>query len=546
VQRIKADFVPLALRAPLVNAPQMVRDKDEKWLYERINRIKVAPQGICVLDSTGQVLIWVQMFERKEDVLKFLDHAVKRYRDTAGARAPVVTERYMRFPTDKMNDVPDETAIPAHADRHPKGTRCPAATAKGRVAPGTVVAHLVGRLLDDKGKPLADVVNQEHYAEDKFALEPTVQERLGRVLTEAGTDRVLLPEEFARMCATHAHLGHIDVQPCLCMVPGKHENPGEWKRCAFWAKRAGPEAGVWRLDGESEVVSKVTVNGQGVHNVKLTWSGFITLKGNRVSQLLLSARGHEKLEFCKDLHPLIKSGKDEVAFLPGGRPIDVDSGVRYGIIGEPIAAEEAIEEPAPAAGSDIPDEARRPLVEALGGPFIVFRDKVQEELKLSDDQKQKLLQEFPNHVQATMKVFEKIKDLQPPEREKEMQQHRRKSDEKLSAVLKDVLNAGQQERLLQLQLQQAGAFALLGQHEAFVPLKITDEQRRQFMEVVQEMHKKIEPVIKEVEKGGKPEEIRPRVMKIRKEHEAKIEELLTEKQKKQWKDLLGKPFDLGE
>jgi hypothetical protein len=180
----------------------------------------------------------------------------------------------------------------------------------------------------------------------------------------------------------------------------------------------------------------------------------------------------------------------------------------------------------------------------LGGPFLVFRDKVQDELKLSDEQKQKLGAKFPDYVQETMKVFDKIKDLKPPERDKEMEAHRRKSDEKLTALLTDVLDARQRERLFQLQLQQAGAFALLGQNQAFLKLKISDNQRKQFMEVVQEMEKKIQAVLKEVQDGAKPENIFPKVMKLRQEHEAKIQALLTESQKKQWQELLGKPFEL--
>jgi hypothetical protein len=199
------------------------------------------------------------------------------------------------------------------------------------------------------------------------------------------------------------------------------------------------------------------------------------------------------------------------------------------------------------ARQDVPDEARKPLVEAMGGgAFIVFRDKVQEELKLSEEQRQKLMQQFPEHVEETMKVFEKLKDLKPPEREKEMQQHRRKSEEKLSALLKDVLDAKQQERLFQLRLQQAGVFALLGQNPAFDKLKITDKQREQFMEVVRAMEKKIQALIKESGDEPRPEDVLPKVRKIRKEHEGKIEALLSDTQKKEWKELLGKPIDLDD
>src|SRR5262249_49746874 len=114
-----------------------------------------------------------------------------------------------------------------------------------------------------------------------------------------------------------------------------------------------------------------------------------------------------------------------------------------------------------------------------------------------------------------------------------------------AALLKKTLKAQQLKRLRQLELQQQGPFAL-GRPELVKELKITVEQRKQFMGVVQEMHKKIEPLMKEAQSGGKPEEIGPKVTKIRKDHEAKIEALLSDAQKQEWKKMLGKPFDLGD
>jgi Spy/CpxP family protein refolding chaperone len=100
------------------------------------------------------------------------------------------------------------------------------------------------------------------------------------------------------------------------------------------------------------------------------------------------------------------------------------------------------------------------------------------------------------------------------------------------------------KRLRQVMLQREGLFGL-GHPEIMRELEITDKQRQQFGEVMQEMQKKMEPVMKEAQKSGKPEEIRPKMMKIRKEHEDRIEALLSDAQKKQWKKMLGKPFDLG-
>ena len=76
--------------------------------------------------------------------------------------------------------------------------------------------------------------------------------------------------------------------------------------------------------------------------------------------------------------------------------------------------------------------------------------------------------------------------------------------------------------------------------------RITDEQRQQFMGLVEDMQKKIEPLIKHAQSGGNPQEIWPMIKKIRKDHEVKLMALLTEAQRKRWKEMLGKSLDLGD
>ena len=74
-----------------------------------------------------------------------------------------------------------------------------------------------------------------------------------------------------------------------------------------------------------------------MHEVKLKWHGFIEMDGNRMTRLVLSASGTEKLKFGS------ARSKDEieVAWLPGGHRIDMECGVRYGIIGEPVPMKKA-------------------------------------------------------------------------------------------------------------------------------------------------------------------------------------------------------------
>ena len=136
--------------------------------------------------------------------------------------------------------------------------------------------------------------------------------------------------------------------------------------------------------------------------------------------------------------------------------IDLDCGVRYGIIGEPVPAEEA----GSADHAQVPEEARKHLAQNLGGSFLVFRDKVQEDLKLTKEQKEKVEEHFKGLIPDIMQFFQKIDGLKGEEREKELKAYRPKVQEKLAAVLKETIKEDQSKRLGQLELQREGPFAL--------------------------------------------------------------------------------------
>jgi hypothetical protein len=278
------------------------------------------------------------------------------------------------------------------------------------------------------------------------------------------------------------------------------------------------------------------------HQVKLVWEGLIEMKGTRMTRFLLVARGTEKLKRRKNKN-------EELGRVPRGPAvfIDLDCGVRYGMIGEPASPDmvsaDAPDEPQP----EIPAEAIRHLTQALGPSFLVFYKKVQDELKLSKDQAGKLKKQLWDTVPDAMQFFQKLDKRKPQEREKELGSYRRKAQEKLAKFLKATLKDDQLERLRQLEFQQQGLFALLGRPDLVKTLKITQEQQKQFMAVVHQMQQKIAPLIEEAQSGkGKPDEIGPKAMKIRKEHERKLEAILSAAQKKQWKEMLGKALALDD
>jgi hypothetical protein len=201
-----------------------------------------------------------------------------------------------------------------------------------------------------------------------------------------------------------------------------------------------------------------------------------------------------------------------------------------------------VQAPAPAPGQGVPEEARRKLTHEIGSCFLLVREKVQDELKLTREQRDKLEQQLRELVPDAMMFLQKIQELKPAEREKELQAYRSKSQVKMAAVQKATLDDAQRKRLRQLELQREGLF---GDGEIWNELQITTEQRKQFVAAIQQAQKKIQPLMEEAKKSGKADEVRPKVLKVREELQGKLEALLTEAQKTQWKDMLGKPVDLS-
>ncbi len=187
-------------------------------------------------------------------------------------------------------------------------------------------------------------------------------------------------------------------------------------------------------------------------------------------------------------------------------------------------------------------ETRQNLLHKLSGPFIVYRSAVQQELKLSDDQKQRLQAELPDYIQATAKVVEKHKGSNG-EQERAMHSHREKSAENFWALLKKTLTAEQLERLQQLEVQHEGPPALF-RPEVASELKITHDQQQQLMRVIEELQKKLESLMKEAESKGNPDEIMPRAIKLREDYDRKVEAVLSVQQNRQWQAMRGQPFDV--
>jgi hypothetical protein len=186
----------------------------------------------------------------------------------------------------------------------------------------------------------------------------------------------------------------------------------------------------------------------------------------------------------------------------------------------------------------IPDEeARAHVLHERAGPFFVSREKVQGDLKLSDDQKHKLWETMTGYVQETMKV----QKLSGAERKEAMQSLRQKSYKQLEVFLKKILTPEQLKRFAELKLQYDMPMIML-RPDIVKELNTTDEQRQQFIRLIQEMQKVVVPLIQGSRSGGNPQGILAKVTKLRLDCQGKIEALLSDAQKMHWKEMTGTPL----
>jgi hypothetical protein len=217
-----------------------------------------------------------------------------------------------------------------------------------------------------------------------------------------------------------------------------------------------------------------------------------------------------------------------------------------------------------------------------GGPAILFRTDVQKELKLTQEQIEKLREVVPGPggpggrggfggpdgpqrgqggqggVQGGQGGQQR-RQGGPPEGGRRMGQNPEEM-QKVDAAVKGVLNDSQYKRFHELDLQLSGPMAVL-RPDVSEKLKITDEQRQQIM---QAMRPQGGPGFggppqggqrgqggqggvqggQQRRQGGPPQGMDPAQMEQhRKEQQEKVLALLTDAQRQQWTQMLGKKFE---
>jgi hypothetical protein len=151
-----------------------------------------------------------------------------------------------------------------------------------------------------------------------------------------------------------------------------------------------------------------------------------------------------------------------------------------------------------------------------------------------------------------MDDFAKLRDAAQEERRSKMQELTKTMNTETEKAVAEVLKPEQLARLKQIELQRAG-FAAYTRPEVESALKLTSEQKEKIKTVSDEANKQLAELRPMGGRGqgggagggrGQGGQNAEKIQAVRKEATEKIVAVLTDDQKKSWKEMTGTPFEL--
>jgi hypothetical protein len=176
-----------------------------------------------------------------------------------------------------------------------------------------------------------------------------------------------------------------------------------------------------------------------------------------------------------------------------------------------------------------------------GGLFMLRMKEVQEELKMTQPQVEKL-DAKQQEVMAAMQELRQNGGGQNASPE-DFQKMMAKGQEIQTKAVADILDTKQLKRFHQLELQQMGPSAL-GRKEVADELKLTDAQKKSIGEIQQKTMEETRALFQDFQ-NMTPEDRQAAGAKMQAAQKAageKIAAVLTDAQKSQWKAMQGEPF----
>jgi hypothetical protein len=185
--------------------------------------------------------------------------------------------------------------------------------------------------------------------------------------------------------------------------------------------------------------------------------------------------------------------------------------------------------------------AQRPGPGFRPGASLITNKSVQDELKMTDEQKEKADEKSKALFTNLRDIIGKVKDLPKEERMEKMQKMMKEQSEKLQKELAAILKPEQTKRLKQIERQQNALNTMTSDEEAVKELKVTDEQKEKLKGISDQLNKDL----RELKGGAVKGDFREAMEKqsaARKEASEKAVKVLTTDQQDKWKDMTGAPF----
>jgi hypothetical protein len=176
----------------------------------------------------------------------------------------------------------------------------------------------------------------------------------------------------------------------------------------------------------------------------------------------------------------------------------------------------------------------------MGPAQLINAETVQKELKLSEDEVTKAKETVTAVNEKFAEERTKLQDLDPAERFPKQMELTAKVNEELYTTLAKTWKPEQVKRLKQIGVQALYLRAFMSPTIAMT-LKLTDEQKEKYTALQMEQGEAMMGL-----RGGGAEqsEIMTKMAAMNKEFTAKGVAILTDDQKKEWKELTGDPFDV--
>jgi Spy/CpxP family protein refolding chaperone len=175
----------------------------------------------------------------------------------------------------------------------------------------------------------------------------------------------------------------------------------------------------------------------------------------------------------------------------------------------------------------------------MGGPPLLLNKSVQEELKLTPEQVEKVRKLTHEMFEKYHGRFEKLRDLQGEERFHQAQELTHEIHHDMRQPLSEILNHDQLRRFYQIELQQNALWAITAP-KVRDHLKLTEEQVNKIRSIRKEAGKEMHELMEN--RQGDREETFKKFQELRRSTMKQIFGVLNDDQRATWKEMVGERF----